>query len=157
MRIGFDCRCFASSACGRVVSNFVVQALLGRDISIHGDGAQTRSFCYVDDTIDALIRLMDTGSAVTGPVNIGNPSEIAIADLAGRIIAMTGSASCLVRKPLPLDDPRQRLPDISRARRDLDWEPGTPLEAGLARTIAYFKDLLREDQVRDRLFTSPGG
>jgi len=142
---------------GRVVSNFIVQALLGRDISIHGDGAQTRSFCYVDDTIDALIRLMDTGPAVTGPVNIGNPSEIAIADLAGRIIAMTGSGSRLVRRPLPQDDPRQRLPDIARARRDLLWEPATPLAAGLARTITYFQELLRDNRVRERLLAPRGG
>lgn len=101
--------------------------------------------------------IQNTGPAVTGPINIGNPSEIAIADLAGRIIAMTGSGSRLVRKPLPQDDPRQRLPDIARARRDLLWEPATPLETGLARTITYFQELLRDNRVRERLLAPPGG
>ena len=141
---------------GRVVSNFIVRALLGQDIAVHGDGAQTRSFCYVDDTIEALIRLKAAGPAVTGPVNIGNPSEIAIADLARLIVAMTGSASRLICLPLPQDDPRQRRPDIARARHDLGWEPATALEAGLARTIGYFETLLRDNRLRDRLLAAPG-
>ena len=139
---------------GRVVSNFIVQALLGRDISIYGDGTQTRSFCYVDDMIDALVRLMASGEAVTGPVNLGNPSEVSIRDLAGLVIAMAGSRSRLVHRPLPQDDPRQRSPDIALARRDLGWQPSTPLKAGLARTIAYVDALLREPGLRERLVSA---
>jgi UDP-glucuronate decarboxylase len=141
---------------GRVVSNFIVQALLGRDISIYGDGAQTRSFCYVDDMIEALMGLMATGEAVTGPVNLGNPSEVAIRDLANLVIEMTGSRSRVVHKPLPQDDPRQRSPDIALARRELGWQPVTPLRTGLERTVAYFEALLRDKGVRDLLLAAPG-
>jgi UDP-glucuronate decarboxylase len=133
---------------GRVVSNFIVQALLGRPITIYGDGAQTRSFCYVDDLIDAIVRLMTTDDAVTGPVNIGNPAEFSIRELADMVIGLTGSRSKLVSRPLPADDPRQRQPDISTARKVLDWAPATPLKEGLTRTIAYFDDLLTDKNVR---------
>ena len=141
---------------GRVVSNFIVQALLGRDITLYGDGTQTRSFCYVDDMIEALMRLMATGEAVTGPVNLGNPAEVAIRDLAALIIDMTGSRSRLVHKPLPQDDPRQRSPDIGLARRELGWVPSTVLEDGLALTIAYFEALLRDKAVADLLVGKMG-
>jgi UDP-glucuronate decarboxylase len=133
---------------GRVVSNFIVQALLGRDITIYGDGTQTRSFCYVDDLVDGIVRLMNTAPDITGPVNIGNPAEFSIAELAGMVIALVGSRSKLVRRPLPADDPRQRQPDIALARKLLDWTPRTPLKAGLGKTIAYFEELLRDDGVR---------
>ncbi len=133
---------------GRVVSNFIVQALLGRPITIYGDGGQTRSFCYVDDLVDAIIRLMATDDAVTGPVNIGNPAEFSIRELADMVIDLTGSRSKLVSRPLPADDPRQRQPDISTARRVLDWTPATPLKEGLAFTIAYFDALLKHQDVR---------
>jgi UDP-glucuronate decarboxylase len=136
---------------GRVVSNFIVQALLGREITIYGDGSQSRAFCYVDDMIDGLIRLMKTPDTVTGPLNIGNPHEVAIRDLATQIIALTGSRSRLVHRPLPEGDPRQRQPDISRARALLDWAPRTPLEDGLTRTIAYFEGLLAEPGIRESL------
>jgi UDP-glucuronate decarboxylase len=129
---------------GRVVSNFIVQALRGEDITLYGDGSQTRAFCYVDDLIDGLVRLMATGDAVTGPVNIGNPHEIPVRELAERIIRMTGSASRIVLRPLPEDDPTQRCPDISRAQAQLGWEPRVKLEDGLDRTIAYFKQLLAQ-------------
>ena len=136
---------------GRVVSNFIVQALLGRDITIYGDGSQTRAFCYVNDMIDGLIRLMKTPETVTGPLNIGNPHEVPIRDLATQIIALIGSRSRLVHRPLPEGDPRQRQPDISRARALLDWAPRTPLGDGLARTIAYFESLLAEPGIRESL------
>ena len=136
---------------GRVVSNFIVQALLGREITIYGDGSQSRAFCYVDDMIDGLIRLMKTPDTVTGPLNIGNPHEVAIRDLATQIIALTGSRSRLVHRPLPEGDPRQRQPDISRARALLDWAPRTPLEDGLTRTIGYFEGLLAEPGIRESL------
>jgi UDP-glucuronate decarboxylase len=132
---------------GRVVSNFVVQALLGRDITVYGEGSQTRSFCYVDDLVDGLMRLMQTGDDITGPINIGNPNEVSIRELAQLIIEMTGSSARLVHRPLPQDDPRQRQPDISRAQEHLGWKPSTPLRAGLARTIAYFEELLRSNDV----------
>lgn len=128
---------------GRVVSNFIVQALRGQDITIFGEGLQTRSFCYRDDLIEAMIRMMDTGDAVTGPINIGNPGEFTIRQLAEQVIALTGSKSRLVFRPLPQDDPMQRRPDIARAREILRWEPTVPLEDGLKRTIAYFDDLVR--------------
>jgi UDP-glucuronate decarboxylase len=128
---------------GRVVSNFIVQALKGEAITIYGDGVQTRSFCYCDDLIDAFVRLMGTADALTGPMNLGNPGEFTIRELAEQVISLTGSKSTLVFKPLPADDPRQRQPDISYARRELGWEPGIPLVQGLERTIAYFDDLLR--------------
>jgi len=124
---------------GRVVSNFIVQALNGDDITIYGDGSQTRSFCYVDDLIDALILTMGTGDEFTGPVNIGNPSEISILALAKIVIELTGSKSKLVLKPLPQDDPKQRQPDIDLAKSQLDWYPGVDLINGLKKTIAYFK------------------
>ena len=136
---------------GRVVSNFIVQALLKRDITVYGDGEQTRSFCYVDDLIDGLIRLMDTPEAVTGPINIGNPDEFSMLQLASLVIEMTGSRSRIVHRPKPEDDPRQRRPDISQARTVLDWQPKTPLKEGLKRTIDYFDQLLSDQGVRAQL------
>ena len=136
---------------GRVVSNFIVQALLGRDITVYGDGTQTRAFCYVDDLIDGLMRLMKTQDEVTGPINIGNPEEFSIATLAATVIDLTGSASRVVHKPLPQDDPRQRRPDISSAKAVLGWNPRTPLAEGLKWTIAYFEGLLREPALRAAL------
>jgi UDP-glucuronate decarboxylase len=127
---------------GRVVSNFIVQALKGEDITVYGDGKQTRSFCYVDDMIDGLIRLMNTGDDFTGPVNLGNPEEYSILQLAETIIRLTGSKSRIVFKPLPPDDPKQRCPDITLARKVLNWQPTTPLEEGLKRTIEYFRNIL---------------
>ncbi len=129
---------------GRVVSNFIVQALQGEDITVYGQGEQTRSFCYVDDMVDALMRLMHSPTEFIGPVNLGNPVELSIADLARRIITMTGSTSELRFKPLPENDPRRRRPDISLARKRLGWEPGTDLDTGLTRTIEYFARLLRK-------------
>lgn len=131
---------------GRVVSNFIVQALRGEPLAIYGDGGQTRSFCYVDDLVEAVVRLMETEAAVVGPINLGNPDEISIRDLAGLIVELTGSRSSIVTRPLPTDDPRQRQPDIGLARATLDWAPSTGLKAGLARTIAYFDDTLRRGQ-----------
>ncbi len=136
---------------GRVVSNLVVQALLGRDITIYGDGSQTRAFCYVDDLIDGLMRLMGTRDQVTGPVNIGNPNEFSILELASTVIELTGSRSRIVHRPLPQDDPRQRRPDISQANRLLSWTPRISLEDGLIKTIAYFDKLLKDDGVRGML------
>jgi UDP-glucuronate decarboxylase len=136
---------------GRVVSNFIVQALLGRDLTIYGDGGQTRSFCYVDDLIDAIVRLMATDDSVTGPINIGNPAEFSIRELAEIVVEFTGTRSKIVGRPLPADDPRQRQPDISLARKVLDWTPRTPLKEGLARTVAYFEELLRDATVRDAI------
>ena len=138
---------------GRVVSNFIIQALLGRDITIFGDGLQTRSFCYVDDLIDALIRLMTSGDDIIGPINIGNPAEFSIRQLADIIIDLTGSRSRTVHRRLPQDDPRERQPDISSAQNLLGWKPTISLKEGLLRTIQYFEDLLRETgtiQVIDR-------
>jgi UDP-glucuronate decarboxylase len=132
---------------GRVVSNFVVQALQGEPITIYGDGNQTRSFCYVDDLVDGLMRLMGTAADFTGPVNLGNPGEFTIRRLAEMVIDMTGSKSKLVAKPLPADDPRQRQPNIALAKRALGWEPRIPLEDGLKLTIAYFDGLLRGTSV----------
>jgi UDP-glucuronate decarboxylase len=128
---------------GRVVSNFIVQALRGEPITIYGDGSQTRSFCYVDDLVDALVRLMRTPAEVTGPMNLGNPNECTVLELAERILSMTGSKSRIVFEPLPADDPRQRQPDISHAERTLSWRPQIGLEEGLGKTIFYFKELLR--------------
>jgi len=128
---------------GRVVSNFIVQALKGEPITVYGEGKQTRSFCYVDDLIEALIRLMDTPDDFTGPINLGNPVEFEIRDLAELAIKLTKSKSKFTFKPLPSDDPAQRQPDIALARRILRWEPGTPLEAGLLKTIAYFDGLMK--------------
>ncbi|MGZ5571435.1 MAG: UDP-glucuronic acid decarboxylase family protein [Usitatibacter sp.] len=123
---------------GRVVSNFIVQALKGDSITIYGDGSQTRSFCYVDDLVDALMRVMDTPDDFTGPVNLGNPHEFTILQLAEKVIKLTGSKSKIVKKPLPSDDPKQRQPDISLAKSALRWEPKTQLEQGLRKTIEYF-------------------
>ena len=136
---------------GRVVSNFIVQALLKRDITVYGDGEQTRSFCYVDDLIEGLIRLMNTPDQVTGPINIGNPDEFSMLQLASLVIEMTGSRSKIVHRPKPEDDPRQRRPDISQARTVLDWQPKTPLKEGLKRTIDYFDRLLSDQAVRAQL------
>jgi UDP-glucuronate decarboxylase len=135
---------------GRVISNFVVQALLGRDLTVYGDGNQTRSFCYVDDLIDGLVRLMGTPDDVTGPVNIGNPEEFSMLQLAALVIELTGSPSRIVHRPPAQDDPRQRRPDISKAQELMSWSPRTPLREGLTRTIAYFDKLLGE-QERHRL------
>jgi UDP-glucuronate decarboxylase len=129
---------------GRVVSNFIVQALKGEDITIYGDGLQTRSFCYVDDLIEGMIRLMDTGDDVTGPINVGNPGEFTMIELAETVLKLTKSKSKLVRLPLPADDPKQRKPDITRARSTLGWEPKVNLEDGLKETISYFRNLLNE-------------
>ena len=128
---------------GRVVSNFIVQALNNQDITLFGDGNQTRSFCYVDDLIEGMVRLMNTGDDVTGPVNVGNPGEFTIRELAEKVIQLTGSKSKLVFKPLPQDDPRQRKPDITLAKKVLGWEPKIPLEEGLKKTIDYFDKLLK--------------
>ncbi|WP_338243135.1 UDP-glucuronic acid decarboxylase family protein [Aurantiacibacter hainanensis] len=132
---------------GRVVSNFIIQALQGEPITIYGDGEQSRSFCYVDDLVEGFLRMMDTGSDFPGPINLGNPNEFTIRELAEAVIDLTGSKSKLVQKPLPQDDPRQRQPDISLAREKLDWEPQTQLREGLTRTIAYFDEMLRERAV----------
>ena len=127
---------------GRVVSNFIVQALNNQDITLFGDGSQTRSFCYVDDLIEGMVRLMNTGDDVTGPVNVGNPGEFTIRELAEKVIELTGSKSKLVFKPLPQDDPKQRKPDITLAKKLLNWEPKIPLAEGLKKTIDYFDKLL---------------
>jgi UDP-glucuronate decarboxylase len=138
---------------GRVVSNFIVQALLGRDITVYGDGSQTRSFCYVDDLIEGLVRLMATRAEVTGPMNIGNPAEFSMLELATMVIDLTGSHSRIVHRPRPEDDPEQRRPDISRAHDLFDWKPRTMLKDGLARTIAYFDQLLSDQKLRTQLMT----
>jgi UDP-glucuronate decarboxylase len=135
-----------SSNDGRVVSNFIVQALRGQDITIYGDGQQTRSFCYVDDLIDGMLRLMDSRPDFTGPVNVGNPGEFTMLELAERILRLTSSKSRLVFEPLPSDDPRQRQPDISLARNELGWMPAVSLEDGLKETISYFKRSLEEQE-----------
>jgi UDP-glucuronate decarboxylase len=135
---------------GRVVSNFIVQALRGEDITIYGDGMQTRSFCYVDDLIEAIGRMMETPFDVTGPINIGNPGEFTMLELAELVIEMTGTKSKIRFEPLPSDDPRQRRPDISKAQATLAWAPKTPLREGLTKTIAYFEGIL-SDKERSRL------
>ncbi len=127
---------------GRVISNFIIQALKGEDITIYGDGLQTRSFCYVDDLIEGMVRLMNSRDGFTGPVNVGNPCEFTIKELAERVIKLTGSSSRLVYRDLPEDDPRQRRPDITLAQKELDWAPTVMLEEGLKRTIAYFEQVL---------------
>ena len=132
---------------GRVVSNFILQALRGDPITIYGDGSQSRAFCYVDDLIDGLVKLMETGPEVTGPVNLGNPVELPIAGLAEKIIALTGSKSKLVYEPLPENDPPQRCPDIALARKLLTWEPSVALDDGLSRTIEYFRTLRTGDRI----------
>jgi UDP-glucuronate decarboxylase len=131
---------------GRVVSNFVIQALRNEDITVYGEGQQTRSFCYVDDLVEGLLRLMETPDDVTGPVNLGNPVEFTIRQLAEQVIELTGSPSKIVFRPLPQDDPRQRRPNISLAKDLLAWEPTVQLRDGLKKTIAYFEKLLREDK-----------
>jgi len=127
---------------GRVVSNFIVQALQNQDITLYGDGSQTRAFCFVSDLIEGFVRIMDTGPDVTGPINIGNPHEIPVSELAERVIRLTGSSSRIVHRPLPQDDPLQRCPDITMAGNVLGWKPTVPLEEGLGKTIAYFRQLL---------------
>jgi UDP-glucuronate decarboxylase len=141
---------------GRVVSNFIVQALLGRDITVFGDGLQTRSFCYVDDLIDGLIRLMNTADEITGPINIGNPKEFTMLELAAMVIELTGSRSRIVHRPRPQDDPRQRRPDISKADDALSWAPQTPLRDGLIRTIHYFEELLKDEAIRPHIVHEQG-
>ncbi|HCT70436.1 MAG TPA: NAD-dependent dehydratase [Bacteroidales bacterium] len=128
---------------GRVVSNFIVQALKGEDITLYGDGQQTRSFCYYSDLIDGMIRLMNTGDDFTGPVNVGNPNEFTIRELAEKIIQLTGSGSKIISRPLPSDDPMQRQPDITLARQKLNWEPKIQLDEGLMHTIEYFKTTVK--------------
>jgi UDP-glucuronate decarboxylase len=130
---------------GRVVSNLIVQALHNRDLTLYGDGRQTRSFCYVDDLVEAMIRMMATPPSVTGPVNIGNPTEFSIRELAELVLELTGSKSKLVFRPLPADDPKQRKPNISRAEAELGWRPTVPLREGLEKTIRYFDELLRRN------------
>jgi UDP-glucuronate decarboxylase len=134
---------------GRVVSNFIVQALRGEDITLYGDGMQTRAFCFVDDLIEGMMRLMATGAEVTGPVNVGNPHEIPVKELAERVLRLTGSSAKIVHRPLPQDDPLQRCPDITLAGKLLDWRPAVPLEEGLKRTIAYFRTMLAESNERN--------
>jgi UDP-glucuronate decarboxylase len=136
---------------GRVVSNFIVQALLGRDITVYGEGAQTRSFCYADDLVDGLVRLMGSAENVIGPINIGNPTEFTIVELASQVIELARSRSRIVHRPLPQDDPRQRRPDISKAQDILGWTPRVALKDGLVRTIAYFDELLRDNSIRSML------
>jgi UDP-glucuronate decarboxylase len=127
---------------GRVVSNFIVQALRGEDITIYGDGQQTRSFCYVDDLVEGMLRMMNTEKGFTGPINLGNPGEFTMLELAEKVIRLVGGKSKLVHKPLPPDDPKQRKPDISLAQSKLDWTPKVNLEDGLKETIAYFRATL---------------
>src|SRR5690349_13718964 len=136
---------------GRVVSNFIVQALSNQDITIYGEGNQTRSFCYVDDLVDGFLRLMGTSLDVAGPINLGNPAEFTIRELAELVIKLTGSSSKMIFRPLPQDDPRQRCPDISQARELLGWKPTVALRDGLVKTISYFDELLS----RDKPATSP--
>ena len=136
---------------GRVVSNFIVQALLGRDITVYGEGLQTRSFCYVDDLVDGLIRLMDTPPDITGPVNVGNPAEFTITELAQMLISLVGSRSKIVHRALPENDPKQRQPDISLAQELLGWKPRVALKEGLMRTIKYFERLLSDEALRAQL------
>ncbi|WP_026505794.1 UDP-glucuronic acid decarboxylase family protein [Butyrivibrio sp. NC3005] len=129
---------------GRVVSNFIVQALKGEDITIYGDGSQTRSFCYVDDLVDGMIRMMNSRDGFTGPVNLGNPGEFTMLELANKVLNITGSSSKIVYKPLPQDDPTQRKPVIDLAKKELDWEPHINLDEGLKKTIEYFSKLIQE-------------
>ena len=130
---------------GRVVSNFIIQALKGEDITLYGDGQQTRSFCYVDDLVEGLIRMMATSPSESGPINLGNPAEFTIRELATLVLELTGSPSKLVFRPLPSDDPKQRKPDIRRADAVLGWRPTVRLREGLTRTIAYFEASMRGD------------
>jgi UDP-glucuronate decarboxylase len=128
---------------GRVVSNFIVQALQGQDITIYGDGSQTRSFCYVDDLVEGFVRMMDTPEGMTGPINLGNPGEYTMLELAEKVLQLTGSRSKLVFRTLPQDDPRQRKPDIALAQQHLGWKPTISLDEGLGKTIAYFRQTLQ--------------
>jgi UDP-glucuronate decarboxylase len=130
---------------GRVVSNFIVQALKGDDITIYGDGKQTRSFCYVDDLIDGIVKFMNSSGEITGPMNLGNPAEFSIVELAEQVINLTNSKSKLVMYPLPSDDPRQRKPDISLASNTINWTPTVDLKAGLSATIKYFESVIGRD------------
>lgn len=127
---------------GRVVSNFIVQALQNKDITIYGEGNQTRSFCYVDDLLDGMIKLMNTGDEITGPINVGNPNEFTIKELAEKVIYLTGSKSKIINEPLPADDPMQRQPVIEQAKKVLNWEPKVNLDEGLVKTIEYFKNII---------------
>jgi UDP-glucuronate decarboxylase len=138
---------------GRVVSNFIVQALLGHDITVYGDGSQTRSFCYVDDLIDGFVRLMASGDDVTGPINLGNPGEFTMLELASQVLDIVGSRSRIVHRPLPQDDPRQRRPDISKAHDLLGWTPRTVLRDGLRHTVEYFDRLLKDQSIREQVGT----
>ena len=141
---------------GRVVSNFIVQALKNKDITVYGDGSQTRSFCYVDDLVDGLVRLMESDRDIVGPINLGNPSEFTIRQLAEMVIDLTGSASKIIHRPLPQDDPKQRQPDVSKAQELLGWQPTLPLADGLAKTVAYFDGLLTtEADVMTKFVTAP--
>jgi UDP-glucuronate decarboxylase len=142
---------------GRVVSNFIVQVLDGRPLTLFGDGRQTRSFCYVDDLVDGLVRLMSTSYDVTGPVNLGNPSEVSMVDLAGQVLALVGGSSRIAYQPLPVDDPRRRCPDISLARDLLSWEPTTSLATGLVSTVDSFREARRHDDRIDRVSLRLGG
>jgi UDP-glucuronate decarboxylase len=137
---------------GRVVSNLIVQALRQQPMTIHGDGSQTRSFCYVDDLIEGILRLVAAPAEFSGPVNLGNQQEVTVLELAKRILALTGSRSRLVRKPMPIDDPTRRCPDISLARQQLGWEPKVPLDEGLRRTIDWFASQERPQQ---KVFAMP--
>jgi UDP-glucuronate decarboxylase len=138
---------------GRVVSSFIVQALLNKDITVFGDGSHTRSFCYVDDLISGLTRMMDTPTEITGPVNLGNPAELSILEIAQTVLDLTGSRSRIVHRPLPQDDPKQRRPDISEADRVLRWRPTVPLREGLRKTIAYFEEMLADEQLKRAVLT----
>jgi UDP-glucuronate decarboxylase len=129
---------------GRVVSNFIVQALRGEDLTVFGDGRQTRSFCYVDDLIRGMMQLMDSPTGLTGPINFGNPNEFTMLELAEKVIRKVGGRSKIAFRPLPGDDPKQRQPDITKARKTFDWEPRVSLDEGLEPTIAYFRNLLTE-------------
>lgn len=139
---------------GRVVSNFIVQALMGRDITVYGEGAQTRSFCYVDDLVDGLIRLMGSPADVTGPINLGNPAEFTILELAEKVIDLTGAPSRIVHRPIPQDDPRQRRPDISKAQELLGWAPKVQLNEGLLKVVEYFERMLEDNAVREQIATA---
>jgi UDP-glucuronate decarboxylase len=134
---------------GRVVSNFILQALRNEDITLYGDGNQTRAFCFVDDLVEGFVRLMATGLDITGPINIGNPHEIPVRELAERIIRLTGASSSIVHRPLPEDDPLQRCPDITMAQNVLGWQPTVELDAGLSKTVAYFKQMLGQSKESD--------
>ncbi len=142
---------------GRVVSNVICQALAGDDITIYGDGSQTRSFCYVSDLVDGLMRLMDSESTIDGPVNLGNPNELTVGDLVERVLALTGSRSKLTYLPLPVDDPRRRKPDISRALELLGWQPRVALPQGLEATAAWFADPANDLPGRWRMAAQPAG